>query len=519
MVERLRGLAPEPSRPTGWRCTQCEEIDLARVRDVAPVQRMPVPRAALGGFPTGRAPYELTRRRLLALGMAGVASVYGPRALGWESVWESVAAQAAVAPTNCLVVLYLAGGNDGLNTLVPAGAADYSSYVTARTAIHRGQGATSGGRVGSTPLAGSGGSVVAWPNVVVSQAGGGDNGSSQYGFDLLYGNGGSSSQLAVLPGVDYTPPSLSHFDSADHWFAGTLDGVATGWLGRWIDRNGSATNPLQAVSIDFALAKEIRTALNPVSAIPTLDSLGFQMHDSPGGSPGDVDANATLRDLAPIPAGSGNAYLARSRSTYGVAVSAYDEGQTLSLAAPPTGVTYPANSDQPDSLSFKLRMAAMLIGANVGTRIVTIHWGSFDTHGDQLAGQDSQLTELSLALSAFQAELASRGLANRVATMVFSEFGRRVGENASGGTDHGAGGVMLLAGAPVRGGLAAPFPGCRDQDLDDDGDLKVPTDFRSVYASVLNEWLGDDPAAILPGTPGGGWPAIARQDSGSNLFR
>ncbi len=78
---------------------------------------------------------------------------------------------------------------------------------------------------------------------------------------------------------------------------------------------------------------------------------------------------------------------------------------------------------------------------------------------------------------------------------------------------------MLLAGAPVRGGPASPFPGCRDQDLDDDGDLRVPTDFRFVYAAVLNEWLGDEPAVMRPGTPTGGWPAIARPASGSKLFR
>src|ERR687897_406424 len=136
------------------RCIECEEIELARVRDERPTQTLPVPHAALDGFPAGRAPGDLTRRRLLQFGVAGVASVYGPRALGWESVWESVAAEAAL-DQNCLVLLYLAGGNDGLNTIVPAGADDYAAYVAARSAIHRGQGATANGRVGSQLLAGS----------------------------------------------------------------------------------------------------------------------------------------------------------------------------------------------------------------------------------------------------------------------------------------------------------------------------------------------------------------------------
>src|SRR5918999_4452879 len=118
------------------RCIECEEIELARVRDERPAQALELPHAALDGFPAGRSPRDLTRRRLLQWGVAGVASVYGPKALGWESVWESVAAEGAALDQNCLVLLYLAGGNDGLNTIVPADPADYDAYRTARTAIH-----------------------------------------------------------------------------------------------------------------------------------------------------------------------------------------------------------------------------------------------------------------------------------------------------------------------------------------------------------------------------------------------
>jgi uncharacterized protein (DUF1501 family) len=117
---------------------------------------------------------------------------------------------------------------------------------------------------------------------------------------------------------------------------------------------------------------------------------------------------------------------------------------------------------------------------------------------------------LGQALSAFQADLTARGIVDRVTTLVFSEFGRRAGENASFGTDHGAGGPMMVVGSQVRGGLAgapAPLTGLVQ------GNLQVTTDFRSVYRGILGEWLGGDPALILPGAP-----ALARADGGSLIL-
>lgn len=500
------------------RCIECEEIELARVRDQVPVQTLPVPHAALEGFPGGRSPADLTRRRLMQFGVAGLATVYGSKALGWDSIWESVAAAADAPPPKVLVMLYLAGGNDGVNTIVPAGSADYSAYVAARTAIHRGQGASvSGGLVGSHPLAGPAGSVLAFSNPLLTSAGGGDNGNATYGFDTLYGDGsgGPGSDLAVMPAVDVVKYTLSHFDNSDIWFSGAASGkTTTGWLGRYIDRVGSATNPLQAISIDTALSKAIRTAVNPVCAIPSLSSLGFTMNGSgyasPSGSPTTVDINAQMQTLAGVSTGAGNTYLKRSRDTYGIAVSAYQTGKTITGA----GTAVPYFGTGTGTLATRLKLAAQLIAANVGTRVITIHWGSFDTHGTQLTGQDPQLKELSWNLAAFRADLAARGIEQNVATLLFSEFGRRFGENAAAGTDHGAGGLMMLSGSSVRGGLASQWPGCLPSNLVS-GNLAVPTDFRSVYGGVVSEWLNDDPAAVLAGpvTP------LVRGDSGSNLFK
>src|SRR3954454_4433842 len=203
------------------RCIECEEIELARVSDELPSQMLDIPHAALADDLRGRAPYELTRRRLLQWGAAGAAAVYGSKQLGFEEIWESVAAAAEDAPTDkCLVLLYLAGGNDGLNVILPNGSADYAAYAAARPFIGRNQGATPKdadgnptARIGSHPLAGAGGAALAFSGVTVSKAGGGDNGAKRfnftgvgdgYGFDTLYGDGSGApgSNLAVMPAVD-----------------------------------------------------------------------------------------------------------------------------------------------------------------------------------------------------------------------------------------------------------------------------------------------------------------------------
>ena len=226
-----------------------------------------------------------------------MASVYSAKELAWGDVWESVAEAAEAPPGKALVLLYLAGGNDGLNVVLPNGAGDstamanYSEYAKARQNIGRIVGTSTATQVGSRPLTGSGQATqLAFTNTVVSTAGGGDNGDANYGFDKLYGDGGggAGSDLAVMPAVDALKYSLSHFDNSDIWFEASYDlNNKTGWLGRWIDRNGSATNPLQAISIDSALSKSIRTAVNPVCAISSLPMGGFTMNASNfGGSNG-----------------------------------------------------------------------------------------------------------------------------------------------------------------------------------------------------------------------------------------
>jgi uncharacterized protein (DUF1501 family) len=491
------------------RCIECEEIELARVSDARPSQKMPVPYAALDGFPNGRTPRELTRRRLLQWGVAGMASIYGAKELGWNTIWETVA-EANAADEKCLVLLYLAGGNDGLNVLIPNENVDWESYRLSRPEIHRLRGPSEGSRVGSMPLPGPGGAALAFANVVVSGAG--NNGDALYGLDTLYGNGsgGAGSDLAVMPAVDAKQYNLSHFDNSDIWFKASNDqNVKTGWLGRWIDRNGNDTNPLQAISIDTALSKAIRTQTNPVCAIPSLPFAGFNYNSAAFGGVNNLNLNTTMRDLAGLDAGDDNAYLGRARATYGLAVETWQRLSAITSATPtPTATPTPAPIAYPaGTLGNRLRTAATLLAANLGTRVITIHWGGFDTHTGQIASQDRQLIEFSRALAAFRADLELKGIEQRVATLVFSEFGRRVKENGTGteaGTDHGAGGLMFAMGSAVRGGFASDWPGCEVNERvptnENQGNLKVPTDYRSVYYSVLAEWLDEqNPQSLLGG--------------------
>jgi uncharacterized protein (DUF1501 family) len=475
------------------RCADCARSDSA-VTDLEPTQTLPIPAEALTGdlqdLP-GRA--GINRRALLRNGLLGFASVYSASMLRASDIWEAALAEAAEPMQKSLVCIFLNGGNDSLNTIVPLETTQFDAYTKARANIARTRGASSGAQVGTTAIPGTGGAL-GFANVLVS--GTGNNGATK-GLDTLFGDGsgGAGSDLAIFPAADYTPANRSHFESRDYWFAGALQQMQTGWLGRWLDAYGSGDNPLQAISLGSSLSKQIRSSTAPVSA---LEGLGGARFTTPGAA-GQFDATGEVGRLAGVAAG--NDALARARSIYGLTV---DVSTRLgSLQAPAAGAGYPPNSD----LSRRLQLAATLLAAGLGTRIITIDWGSFDTHGDQPGSQDPQLSTLSRALAAFKDDLAARGVEQNVVTMVFSEFGRRIASNDSRGTDHGAGGVMMLSGSAVRGGMLGDHPGVTQ--TDDNGDLRVATDFRSVYSGLITDWLGGDPGAILPGgVPGLGKPLI-----------
>lgn len=467
-------------------CADCAASDSA-AREVAPVDEMPIPGEALEGFPDGipSGPRGWRRAEFLRNAAIGTAAVYAATKIDWTRAFEAAAAEGE--PDRKLVMIFLNGGNDGLQTITPLG--EYERYRSARENIARlpepAPASASGGRgsqVGTLDMAGTNGAH-GWAQAV---AAGQSNNGFDRGLDSLWGDGsgGPGSDLAVFPAADYTPANRSHFDSRDFWFMGATEKQDTGWLGRWLDLYGSKENPLQAVSLDAYISKQLRAKAAPVSAIQGLNGSSFRVSRVWDGL---IDTTEQMAPLAAVAAGAGNAALARARGIYGQTVQVARSLRSLQGAA--AGPGYPSSR-----LSSRLQLAATLLSAPLGVRMVTLDWGSFDTHGNQLSSQDPQLNVLSAALAAFQSDLAARGVADKVLTCVFSEFGRRVESNKTG-TDHGAGGLMMLMGSRARGGFQGDFPGLASLDR---GDLRVTTDFRSVYGSIIADWLGGDPAAVIP---------------------
>ena len=475
-------LPPDYDAIRAQHCADCAASDSAAY-DAVPVDYMPIPTEALVGFPDGVPKMgRLNRHRFLKNGFLGFASVYAASKIPWQNAFEAAIAEGAPAPDHCLVCLYLNGGNDGPNTFVPTDPAQYAEYLKIRPSIARANAPIPGVAtpIGYTPMLGIEGEL-GLPNLAGMALAPAAPAGATFNMKTVWDGG----DMALFPATDYPNPNLSHFTSRDWWFAGVLAKSNTGWLGRWLDLYGSTTNPLQAVSIGSNVSKIIRAARAPVASVPeTLANFGFEVAGSATAA-----INPEVGNLAS--AAAGNASTARSRTVYGQTV---EVARQLGLVTHTPAANYPANS----ALSRRLQLAATLLQAPLGTRIVTIDWGSFDTHGGQLASQDGQLSALGQALAAFQADLTARGIADRVMTLVFSEFGRRGGENASAGTDHGAGGPMIVMGTQVRGGLAAD-PAQMTGLVN--GNLNVTTDFRTVYGALVDEWLGGESGAVMPGGP------------------
>jgi len=410
---------------------------------------------------------RLTRRQVLGWGAAAGLSLYATKAMPISRAIEAAEADAAAAPdAPVLVAVFMAGGLDLLDTLVPLD--DYGTYAD----LHRNV------RVDKPPLLR--GSALGVHPALAQGVNGGIKG--------LYDAG----KLGFLPGIDYPDPNLSHFHSRHFWETGLITADdSPGWLGRWLDHNGSADNPLQGLSMAHELSPVMRSRSAPVASSNSADNAGFSIRGVHG-----EPFQEAMRSWAALAGtrGGGPGLRASKRA----ALLAKQVGDLLAPFAKTQDVDPLASSVPYPQGDFanRLRSLAGLIAQPLGIRAVTVEApGDFDTHDDQRNSLNLALPAVSQALAAFQADLEARGVADRVLTFVWSEFGRRPRDNDTG-TDHGAGGLAWVQGTKARSGLLSEYPDLHS--FDEDDNLKVTVDFRTVYASLIEQWMKTDAGAVIP---------------------
>lgn len=370
------------------------------------------------------------------------------------------ASAAQAAPTKgetVLVVVQLSGGNDGLNTVVPfADDAYHANRFTLRLSKD---------------------AVLKLDDYHALHP-------AMKGLRELY----EQRRVAIVQGVGYPNPNRSHFESMDIWHTARREPQRRpiGWLGRYLDATATtrAGGDVPALHLGSERQPLALAALNVQT--PSVRSLDrFQLQD--GGNP--LVRAAIERGTSATRPDAGD--LLRFVQSSAQAALASSQRIAAAMGRYKTSVKYPTTG-----LATSLKSVAQLIDAGLSTRIYYVSLDGFDTHSEQEKAHAGLLAELSDAIAAFVADLKEHHHDQRVLVMTFSEFGRRVRENASRGTDHGAAAPMFLIGGRARPGLIGKHPSLGDLD---DGDLKHHTDFRRVYAAVLQHWLGWKTDGILDG--------------------
>jgi uncharacterized protein (DUF1501 family) len=382
-------------------------------------------------------------------------------------------AQAQGRSRRNLVVLYLSGGNDALSTVIP--------YTDPQYFARR--------------------PTLAVPAANVLQIGSDSSGRPLGLHPRLTGlrtifNAG---RLAIIQRTGYANSSRSHFEGTDIWNTANVSSSPSGfgWLGRYLDRLPSPVDPLIGWSTIGSVPRALQARTVGVPAIPNAAAYAFASPN--GGTDATFARSSAIQIASHLPVD--RPHLAFVNATAQAAFATLDRVQQVSAYQP--SVTYPNNG-----LGLALRTVAGAMVNQVGTKVFWVQTGGFDTHAGQGTNANGSYAGLmgtvDGALAAFYADLVNRGLINDTLVLQFSEFSRRIDENASQGTDHGAAGVMLALGGGVRGGLYGTAPNLRigaDNSLENNGtDVRFETDFRSVYATVIDRWLGADAAAVLGGT-------------------
>jgi uncharacterized protein (DUF1501 family) len=402
----------------------------------------------------------LSRRHFLTKGLAvvGLGTVIPAafvRAVFAENVPPGVTSRRRV-----LVVLQLGGGNDGLNTVIPY--AD-GAYFGARP------------RIGVNPEA------------VLHLDGQVGLHPSMGGVKDLWDRG----QVAIVQGAGYPQPNRSHFRSMEIWHTGTTaEHERTGWLGRLLDATKyEQRSAWHAANVGSSLPMSF---LSSRSFVPSLTSVpAYTLATDPGAKGQSTRRITDWVRLYAEQAALGGALALLSKTGQQAYESTVDLRREAGTYQPLA--TYPTNA-----LGTALRTLAQVVTSNLGTTIGYVTTGGFDSHANQQGTQPALLQAVSEAVAAFYADLAARGMDGDVLTIMWTEFGRRVRENASGGTDHGTATPVFLFGGGVQPGLYGEQPSLGR--LDENGDLRFTTDFRSVYATLLARWFATDPKDVLQGT-------------------
>ena len=405
---------------------------------------------------------RLTRRRFLtATGVtAAGALAVGATQVDWADLLDAAQTDPLDPHAGVLVVVTLYGGNDGLNTVIPA---SDPAYQNARHEL------------------------AYKPNEVLDLGSGVGLNPGMKGMSGLW----HDQKLAIVPGVGYPKPDHSHFRSMAIWQTASPDSPSkTGWLGRWLDATGD--DPLRALSVEPVLPPLLAGEKTAGASLPSgglklptgrfgeaVQALGVAQ---PGEGPDQARAAKSITDL-------------------------YQAAKVLG------GAMHTSSTDNPDdpgdqerqngasaggrgALGPQLDTVAGLVEAGVPTRVYSVSLGGFDTHADERATQQRLLTELDAAVTPFVQRMRKTDRGKNVVVMVYSEFGRRVTANASDGTDHGTAGPVFLMGERVSGGFHGEQPSLTNLD---NGDLKETTDFRSVYGTLIEKVLGSDAGPVLPG--------------------
>ena len=391
----------------------------------------------------------------------------------------SAIAQAQGLPSRRLVVVYLGGGNDALNTLVSY---QDPSYYSRRPSI-----AVPAGQVLQVGTDGAGRTLGLHPRLG--------------GLLNIFNEG----HLALVQRAGYANSSRSHFEAGDIWgTANPQSYTGSGWLGRYLD---TLPRPVDALAAWNTTGETPRALLSGTTGVPAIPSASTYTYASPNRGSVALEERTAAQIMASNPA-TGRPHLAFVNSTSRGAIETLDR-VAQATAYTPT-VLYPNNG-----FALALRTVAGAIVKSIGSRVFWVQTGGYDTHAQQGQGAGGAYANLMGTLGdglwAFYSDIRNQGLANDTTVIVFSEFGRRISENGSNGTDHGAAGLMMALGGAVRGGLygtaASLAPGSPTLE-NNSGDVRYETDFRSVYAKLLDQWLGANSVPILNGDFRAGAPAI-----------